>query len=65
MRKARIPAQEQYQLIMQCRKSGLSDHQRCMEHDIRPGIFYNWVRRLHRNPDFVIPEKTDILIFMN
>lgn len=59
MRKARTPAQEQYQLIMQCRQSGLSDHQWCMEHDIHPGTFYNWVRRLRRNPDFIIPEKTE------
>ena len=34
MRKTRIPAQEQYQLIMQCRQSGLSDHQWCLEHDM-------------------------------
>lgn len=59
MRKARVPAQQQYQLIMQCRQSGLSDHQWCMEHDIHPGTFYNWVRRLRRNPDFIIPEKTE------
>ena len=58
MRKARIPAQQQYQLIMQCRQSGLSDHQWCLEHDIHPGTFYNWVRRLRQNPDFVIPERT-------
>lgn len=57
MRKARIPAQQQYQLIMQCRQSGLSDHQWCLEHDIHPGTFYNWVRRLRQNPDFIIPER--------
>lgn len=55
MRKPRIPAKEQYQLIMQCRQSGLSDHQWCLEHDIHPGTFYNWVRRLRQNPDLIIP----------
>ena len=59
MRKPRISAQEQYQLIMQCRQSGLSDHQWCLEHDIHPGTFYNWVRRLRQNPALVIPERTE------
>lgn len=59
MRKPRIPAKEQYQLIMQCRQSGLSDHQWCLEHDIHPGTFYNWVRRLRQNPDLIIPERTE------
>lgn len=59
MRKPRIPAKEQYQLIMQCRQSGLSDHQWCLEHDIHPGTFYNWVWRLRQNPDLIIPEKTE------
>ena len=59
MRKPRISAKEQYQLIMQCRQSGLSDHQWCLEHDIHPGTFYNWVRRLRQNPDLIIPEKTE------
>ncbi len=60
MRKPRISAKEQYQLIMQCRQSGLSDHQWCLEHDIHPGTFYNWVRRLRQNPDLIIPEKTNL-----
>ena len=30
-------ANEQYQLIMECRTSGLSDYQWCTEHDIKPG----------------------------
>ena len=59
MKKPRISAQEQYQLIMQCRQSGLSDHQWCLEHDIHPGTFYNWVRRLRQNPALVIPERTE------
>lgn len=46
MRSTRIPAQEQYRLIMECRQSGLTDHQWCVEHDIKPGTFYNWVKRL-------------------
>ena len=33
---------------MECRQSGLSDHQWCLEHDINPGTFYNWVRRFRK-----------------
>ena len=47
MRAKRIPFDQQLQLIMECRKSGLSDYQWCQEHDINPGTFYNWVKR-HR-----------------
>jgi len=49
MRSKRIPAEEQYRLIMECRQSGLTDHQWCVEHDIKPGTFYNWVKRLKQN----------------
>lgn len=46
MRAKPIKAKEQYRLIMECRSSGLTDHQWCLEHDIKPGTFYNWVKRL-------------------
>ena len=46
MRAKRRTEQEQYEIIMECRQSGLSDHQWCLEHDINPGTFYNWVQRL-------------------
>ena len=45
MRAKRRMEQEQYDMIMECRQSGLSDHQCCLEHDINPGTFYNWVHR--------------------
>ena len=38
MRSKRIPVEEQYRLIMECRQSGLTDHQWCVEHDIKPGL---------------------------
>ena len=44
----RVSANEQYRLIMECRNSGLSDYQWCKEHDIIPGTFYNWVKRLRQ-----------------
>ena len=48
MRSKRISAEEQYRLIMECRQSGLTDHQWCVEHDIKLGTFYNWVKRLRQ-----------------
>ena len=49
MRAPRVPVEEQYRLIMECRKSGLSDHQWCLNNDFNPGTFYNWVKRLRKN----------------
>lgn len=57
-RNPRISADKQYQLIMECRSSGLSDHQWCLEHDIKPGTFYNWVKRLRKKACYEIPAAT-------
>ena len=48
MRAKPVAADEQYRLILECRSSGLTDYQWCIEHDIKPGTFYNWVRRLRQ-----------------
>lgn len=58
MQAQRRTAQEQYQLILECRSSGLSDYQWCMEHDIKPGTFYNWVKRLRKKACYEIPPAT-------
>ena len=58
MRSPRVSTAEQYQLIMECRRSGLSDQQWCMEHDIKPGTFYNWVKRLRQKGCQDIPATT-------
>lgn len=51
-----ISADEQYQLILECRSSGLSDYQWCTEYGINPGTFYNWVKRLRKKACYDIPE---------
>ena len=53
---ARVSADQQLHLIMECRNSGLSDYQWCKEHGIHPGTFYNWVSRLRRKACCEIPE---------
>jgi transposase-like protein len=55
----RKSADEQYELIMECRSSGLSDYQWCNEHDINPGTFYNWVKRFRSKACYDIPPATD------
>lgn len=37
----RVLIEQQYRLIMECRKSRLSDNQWCLNNDINPGTFYN------------------------
>ena len=37
----RVCKEEQIRLIMECRKSGLSDYQWCEHNGIHPGNFYN------------------------
>ena len=58
MKTQRRTADEQYQLIMECRSSGLSDYQWCTEHNINPSIFYNWVKRLRKKAYYDIPSAT-------
>ena len=58
MRSPRRSADEQYDLIMECRSSGLSDQQWCLQHDINPGTFYNWVKRLRAKKHYDIPAAT-------
>ncbi len=60
MRAPRVPVEEQYRLIMECRKSGLSDHQWCLNNDINPGTFYYWVKGLRKNGCGDIPEKNQL-----
>lgn len=55
MRASRVSPEEQYRLIMECRRSGLSDQQWCLNNDIKPGTFYNWVKRLRQNGHSGIP----------
>ena len=55
MRAKRLSRAEQFQLIIECRQSGLSDAQWCRENNIKPSTLYNWMSRLRRE-DYVIPE---------
>lgn len=56
MKSKRIPENRQYELIMECRSSGMSDAQWCVQHGIRPGTFYSWVHKLRAKACYDIPE---------
>lgn len=45
-----------YGLVMQCRKSGLSDKQWCINNDIAPSTFYWWIKKLRQQVCYEIPE---------
>lgn len=56
MRAERVSPQRQYELIMECRSSGMTDSQWCLQHGIKPGTFYNWISRLRKNSCLDIPK---------
>ena len=47
-RNSKTSAAQQLKLIMECRRSGKTDAQWCIENGIRPATFYNWVSRLRK-----------------
>ncbi len=55
MRAARKTPEEQYQLVMDCRRSGMADCDWCRENGINPETFYTWIRRLRKKGGFSIP----------
>ncbi len=63
MRLPRVPVEEQYRLIMECRKSGLSDYPWCLNNDINPGTFYNGVSRLCKSNSEDIPDKNPLSVY--
>ena len=53
--KARFTDEELFDLITECRTSGVSDFQWCKEHGIKNSTFYAWIKKL-RNKGVSIPE---------
>lgn len=53
-----LTQEERFELVMECRNSGLSDYQWCQEKGINPGTFYNWIARFRKKGYPNIPEPT-------
>ena len=60
--KSRYSIQERFDMIMECRNSGLSDYQWCKHHDIKSSTFYGWIKQVKKH-NFVIPEPADSLTY--
>jgi len=48
-----------FELIMQCRSSGLSDRQWCMNQGIPQSTFYTWLKKLRDKACYEIPESSN------
>lgn len=53
---AKKTPEEQYQLVLECRKSGLTDCDWCRKNGINPNTFYTWISRLRKKACYAIPE---------
>ena len=53
--KARFTDEELFDLITECRTSGISDFQWCKDHGIKNSTFYAWIKKL-KNKGASIPE---------
>ncbi|MCQ2564094.1 MAG: transposase [Mogibacterium sp.] len=51
-----LSPEERYELILECRSSGLTDHQWLEEHGIRKSTFYNWISTFREKGYPNIPE---------
>ena len=52
----KISPEEQFNLILECRRSGMTDHQWLEEHDISPSTFYSWITKFRKKGYPNIPE---------
>lgn len=59
---ARKTPEEQYQLVLEYRRSGLTDCDWCRKKGINPNTFYTWISRLHKKACYSIPESSISII---
>ena len=51
-----LTQEERYELILECRRSGLTDYQWLEEHGIRRSTFYKWIRDFREKGYPELPE---------
>lgn len=61
MRK-RITIQEKFELIIECRNSGLSDYQWCKQRGLSPSTFYGYVKHVRKH-NCEIPEPANLITY--
>ena len=62
MRQKRTSPEEQLKLIQECRASGLTDYEWCIEHGIRPKTFYTWIYRMKQKGVIDVPATVPTVI---
>ncbi len=50
--------QEKFDLVQECRSSGLSDYQWCKKNNIPNSTFYSWVKQLQKRA-YAVPERAE------
>ena len=48
--------EEQYELVLECRKSGLSDREWCFRKGVPQSTFYQWLKKLRDQACYEVPE---------
>lgn len=56
MNTRKLTREERYELVLECRRSGLTDYQWLEEHGIRRSTFYKWIHDFRENGYPDIPE---------
>lgn len=51
----KIDTEKTLALITECRQSGLTDREWCLEHGINLSTFYSWIKKLKKRTSFDIP----------
>lgn len=46
---------KRFQLITECRQSGLTDRQWCIDKGICPSTFYSWIKAIHKSASMELP----------
>ncbi|WP_295095144.1 transposase [Ruminococcus sp.] len=54
---SKFTMQQKFDMVMECRNSGLSDYMWCRNHDIKGSTFYSWISQLKRK-GFDPPERS-------
>lgn len=56
MANTRLDYDKLFQLVLECRKSGLSDRQWCINQGVKQSTFYGWLKKLRERACYEIPE---------
>ena len=51
----KMDSKKRFELITECRQSGLTDRQWCINKGICPSTFYNWIKIFHKSSSMELP----------